>query len=150
MPRFAHIAVFLPGLLLAAISGCGGGPPKQDVSGIFTYNDQPVANTQVAFIPEADQTDVKPAHGQTDANGRYTVRTYVKPGQEVKGAMVGKFKVTLTEVIAENRIVEYDELTKREESFPPQYADATTTPLTATVSADGENIFNFTLEPATP
>ena len=150
MRKFSCASVSLLALLVAGSGGCGGGPPTQSVSGKITFKGQPVASAQVAFIPATGQEDVKPAHGQTDPDGCYTLRTYVKPGQEVSGAMVGTFQVTLTEVIAQNRIVEYDELSGQPVSFPPLYSNATTTPLSATVSADGDNVFDFTLEPTAP
>ena len=127
--------------------GCsGGGPATHSVSGVIMFQGQPVTDAQVGFIPADGQAEVKPASGQTDSTGRYTLTTYVKPTQQVKGAMAGSYKVTVTKGIAENRIVEYDDLAQQT-GLPPSYADATQTPLSATVSVDGSNHFDFTLEP---
>ena len=136
----------LLGLIVSMIGCSGGGPPTESVSGAVTFEGQPVANAQIGFIPDSGQIDVKPAHGKTDEDGRFTLKTYVKPGQEVSGAMVGKFKVTVTQVIAENRIVDYDEISQQGETFPSVYSDANTTTLSATVTEDGDNEFAFALE----
>ena len=60
--------------------------------------------------------------------------------------MVGQFRVTVTEAIAENRIVGYDELATAS-TLPEKFADANATTLSAAVTADGKNEFDFALEP---
>jgi len=134
-------------LTLAAplLLGCGRGPATYDVSGTITYQGQPVADAQVGFVPAGGAGEVQGASGQTDAQGRYTLQTYVTPSQTVAGAMAGSFKVTVVKAIAENRIVEYKDLVDQKDTLPPRYASAKTTPLTATVSPDGQRTFNFEL-----
>mgnify|MGYP002625769447 CR=1 FL=1 len=86
-------------------------------------NGQPVADAQIGFHPTGTG-ETKPASGMTDAQGRYTLNTYVKPGQQASGAMVGDYKVTVTQGIADNRIVEYDDLTAKDDGLPAEYAEA--------------------------
>lgn len=147
----SRLVLSLASLVLILLLGCsGGGPATHSVSGVIMFDGQPVTDAQVGFIPVDGQAneegEVKPASGQTDSNGRYTLTTYVKPTQQVKGAMAGSYKVTVTKGVAENRIVEYDDLSQQT-GLPDVYGDATQTPLSATVTADGSNNFDFTLEP---
>jgi len=129
------------------VAGCSGGaPPTHKVTGTISMNGQPVADAEVGFIPAAEAGELKPARGRTDSDGRYTLTTYLTPTQQVNGAMAGPYQVTVTKGIAEKRIVEYDDLEPQRTPLPPKYADATTTPLTAEVTADGNNTFDFTLK----
>lgn len=129
-------------------TGCGGGPPTEHVSGKITYNGTPVADAQVGFVPDGGDESVKPARGQTDANGEYTLRTYVNPGQDVSGAMVGRYKVTVVKGLSQKQVIEYDDLNNQTDQLPAAYADATKTTLDAEVTASGANEFDFTLEDA--
>ncbi|NQT41368.1 MAG: carboxypeptidase regulatory-like domain-containing protein [Planctomycetes bacterium] len=143
MPRIQWAAL----LSCLLLPGCSGdGPTTHDVSGKVTYQGQPVADAQVGFLPIGDADEIKPARGQTDADGRYTLRTYVKPGQDSEGAMAGEFKVTITKGFANNQTVTYEDIASRKDVLPPIYADAQTTTLKASVTPGEENRFDFTLE----
>ena len=127
--------------------GCSSDSPKtHSVSGRLLYQGSPVAGAQVGFLPAVNDSQVKPARGQTDADGRYTLSTYLKPGEESRGAMAGSFKVTVAESVAEKRIVGYDELANKKALLPIRYADVQTTPLTAVVVSGSDNTFDFTLK----
>lgn len=140
------IALFV--LMMAGTMGCSrGGPTTYSVSGRITYAEKPVAGAQVGFVP-VDSDNVKPARGETDTDGYYTVKTYLGPGDEARGAMAGKFKVTVEKSLPQKQIVSYDDLKNRKAEIPLRYADTSKTPLTADVSADGANTFDFTLEDA--
>jgi hypothetical protein len=134
-------------LLLAA--GCsGGGPVTHAVSGTITYNDKPVADAQVGFVPIDTTGQIKPARGQTDAQGRYTLSTYLGPDQNGSGAMAGNYQVTVEKGLPQNQIVTYDDLKKHKPEIPPSYKDAKTSKLKAEVTPSGPNTFNFTLQDA--
>jgi hypothetical protein len=106
-----------------------------------------VAHAQVGFVPaEGSPAEQKPASGQTDAQGRYSLSTYVKPGRQSGGAMAGKYKVTVQKGFAQNQIVSYDDLKNRKPELPPRYASAKSTPLAAEVTAGGSNQIDFTLQ----
>ncbi|MCL6504442.1 MAG: carboxypeptidase-like regulatory domain-containing protein [Pirellulales bacterium] len=84
--------------LVAAVylSGCGSDAPKittVPVTGKVTYNGQPVEGATVAFIP--NNPDGRPARGTTDAQGVYTLVTYLGPNDQPSGAEPGEYKVTI-------------------------------------------------------
>ncbi len=148
MNNRAYMRLSLMIAACAVFTGCSGGPPTEHVSGTITYNGAPVADAQVGFVPDGGDESVKPARGQTDASGAYTLRTYLKPGQEASGAMVGRYKVTVVKGLPQKQVIEYEDLKNKKDQLPPAYADATTTTLDADVTASGANEFNFTLEDA--
>lgn len=84
-------------LLLAAI-GCGGTalPETVSVSGTVSYQSKPVEGAQVV-LNSADPK-CKPAAGTTDSQGRFSVKTYVDPTAQAKGAMPGNYKITVTKL----------------------------------------------------
>ena len=83
----SRVACVVVSLVALVIAGCsGGGPTTYKVSGTITFEGQPVADAQVGFVPDGGG-EVKPARGQTDASGRYTLRTYDKPGQDSAGCI---------------------------------------------------------------
>lgn len=67
--------------------------PLYPVSGLFTYQDEPVAGAFVKFTPinKADNNDVLTAQAVTDAEGVFTLSTYEKND----GAPAGHYVVTL-------------------------------------------------------
>ena len=134
-------------LVIVAATGCGGGGPQtHSVSGKVTFKGNPVAQAQVGFVPTDGTGEAKPAQGQTDASGNYSLTTYLGPGDNASGAMAGKFKVTVTKGLPQGKPITYEELAKFKSEIPEVYADTVNTPLTAEVSASGSNHFDFVLE----
>jgi hypothetical protein len=134
-------------LTMLLLAGCGSqGPATYTVTGQVTYKDAPVADAQIAFVPESTAGDVKPARGQTDSQGNYTLKTYLGPGDEASGAMAGKYKVTVEKTPPQNQIVTYEELKDRKPLTPPRYADAQKSPLSAEVTPGGPNKFDLPLD----
>jgi len=82
------------GLAVALAGGCGRenshGLTLAPVKGVVSYQGRPLADAQVAFLPETPGQ--LPAMGMTDAEGRYELLTIV-PGD---GASLGKHRVTVT------------------------------------------------------
>lgn len=75
------------GVLLAALlAGCGDDEKIVPVTGVLMYKGTPVANAYVDFVPEHG----RPSLGQTDAEGRFTLKYDPQRG----GALVGKHKVS--------------------------------------------------------
>lgn len=126
--------------LLAALPGCGrGGRPRTyRVEGAVTFGGQPVAEAYVRFIPE----EGPPAEGVTDAAGSYALQTF-RPGD---GAVAGTHTVTVskTVVVDPDPNAAYPEMRS---VLPNQYSGVGSSPLTAEVTADGENRFDFELQP---
>jgi hypothetical protein len=135
--------------LVCWLSGCGGGggdtPDMYTTTGVVTYNGEPVAGANVVFHPIEDDRGGRPATGVTNEAGEFSLRMF---GQE--GAVPGDYKVTvvipppMTEATDESV---YAEPTGEEESpIPRIYTTVLETPLTATITENGENNFPFTLE----
>lgn len=79
-------------LLLVVLAGCGGGPNIVKVTGQLTYKGKPVPNVDVDFVPEKG----RPSWGRTDEQGRFELEY----DRHQKGALVGKHKVSVRQVMA--------------------------------------------------
>jgi hypothetical protein len=134
-------------LFISLLAGCGGGgPTTHAVSGKITYKGNPVADAQVGFVPTDTTGAVKPASGQTDASGNYTLRTYLSPSDNASGAMAGNYKVTVAKGAAHDAVPTHEEIANFKSEIPVRYADTAQTPLTAEVTAGGANAFSFQLD----
>ena len=131
----------LTALLLLAMSltvpvGCGDGrPPRVRVTGTVTYRGWPVKGAHVVFTPP----NARPAAARTDAQGRFTLRTF----DPEDGAVLGTHQITISKM---NSVNPDDPYAARKSSLPERYRRADTSGLTAEVTADGENDFTFELE----
>ncbi|MGL4421047.1 MAG: hypothetical protein ACRCZF_10315 [Gemmataceae bacterium] len=83
------------GLVLSvlAIAGCSDGKLKvYPVSGTVLYNDQPLAGVDVAFHAVDPKNAVSyPPHATTDANGKFSLMSYVADD----GAPAGEYTVAI-------------------------------------------------------
>ncbi len=152
--RFSALLTILSVTVVLGSAGCGGGPkiPQTiSVKGKVMYQDKPLADALVGFVSKLDNKDVFPAHGTTNENGEFTLSTYIDPQHEVSGATPGEFVVTVTkneqpdmekvmEEFKNNPAMEFKKL------VPEKYTDGQASPLAASVKADGDNTFEFTLE----
>lgn len=122
--------------LFPFITGCSrsDAPPVGKVTGIVTLNGQPVPSASITFIPTEGG---RPATGETDANGEYTLTFSTR----LRGAKVGNNKV----VIGTARDAG-DKAPAVRESIPDRYNHKSD--LFVDVQA-GSNQFDFHLE-ATP
>ena len=77
-----------------ALAGCGGSETLHAVNGKVTSGGQSVTGGIVNFIPDAANKSGKSATGMIDSDGSYTVATEGK-----KGAMAGKYKVTISTML---------------------------------------------------
>ncbi|HBT77306.1 MAG TPA: hypothetical protein DEB39_10390 [Planctomycetaceae bacterium] len=140
-------------LVAVALSfGCNGsrrGIVTYKVSGTVTYNDQPVSNVNVAFIPVVEEGGERAA-AVTNEKGYYQLSSMNSdPGA---GAMPGEYRVTLSHKIqrpgvepvrdASGNIIQYDFI----EEFPAIYQDVENTPFTVKV-VKGRNTFDFPVTP---
>jgi hypothetical protein len=117
----------------------------------------PLADAMVSFAPRSSQPT---AVGRTNQTGEYTLTTY-EPGD---GAAAGDYAVVVSKVVAAPPVKSdaghsadpfaadnsgHGANAAAPESVlmvPPQYSKADQTPLKATVSADGENRFDFEIQ----
>jgi len=135
-------------------AGCSRGPviPKTvAVRGKVVYKDQPLADAEIGFVGKLDNKDVLAARGMTNAVGEFTLSTYIDPQHEVSGSTPGDYAVTVTKMEKKDMAQIMQEFKDNpamtfEQLVPEKYTDAKATPLTATVSLDGENVFDFKLE----
>ncbi len=144
-PQLALFAAFLAALIV--LPACGGGPIKTEgVSGVVTYNGEPLPNATVHFIP-ADSTG-SPSYGKTNEKGEYKLQTLL--GAADAGTTPGKYKVKIdclesfeTGETIEVNGEEQPEMDVRS-IIPATYNNEETSGLEADVVA-GDNTFNFDL-----
>src|SRR5436305_1727284 len=80
-------------LALAVLAGCSGGRLKTyPVTGQVLYNGQPLKGVDVALHPvDPKYATGYPPHATTDADGRFTLMTFLKND----GAPAGEFRVAV-------------------------------------------------------
>lgn len=158
-------------LLALCLAGCGGGDGGDrvavfPVSGTVMMSGNPVANATVTFSPEADQPV---AMARTDNAGKFTLTTY----DANDGAAAGDYKVMVTKAVGlaprvtsatthnandPTSSVNAGELHSAARQsgnatgdsgalLPAKYSSKGDTDLRATVTEDGENDFEFDLQP---
>ena len=114
--------LLFPLILLSA--GCGGDFRLAAVSGRVTLNGTPLSDAYVTFQPIGDKDHVNPgpgSFGKTDAEGRYTLRT---AGNQGRGAVKGRHKVTIRKGRPKNPGVNED-YTQYRETLPERYNSKT-------------------------
>jgi hypothetical protein len=137
-------------LLIMAVllfSGCSSANKPVEVEGVVLLDNEPVAEATVLFIP--DGSTGQPAHGMTDANGKFQLTTY----KENDGALPGSYKVTVTKSIPPPQPPEPDpddpqsvvahfkaikQQKKVKSPLPSMYASVQNTPFRYTVPVEGK------------
>lgn len=162
LPR-ACCCLILTGTLAVLATGCGGGEDAANrvetynVSGTITMGGEPVADAAVVFSPQGDQPA---ATGRTNDQGKFTsLRTY----QSGDGAAAGDYVVVVSKSSGGGPEIGHDPQNSEsvdpaqfqhsegggqqgnDSEFPQKYATKETSDLTATVTADGDNTFQFEL-----
>ena len=150
-----NLLLFIVISLSVSLTGCGGGTIRTvNVTGTVTFNGEPLSGAQVNFSPTTSDEGARPAFGLTDADGKY--RLSVIGGAVNAGTTPGEYQVSISRMVGTGIIAEPDggPTTSGPSVFvpPPQslipirYGDPTTSELTATVEARGNNVFNFDLK----
>lgn len=90
--KYPQYFVLVP-LLTLILVGCGGNdrPSIVPASGIVTLNGEPVDGASLTFVPTAGG---RPGSAITDAQGRYTIKTY----EDAPGAISGEHKVSVIKI----------------------------------------------------
>jgi hypothetical protein len=132
-------AAIIVALLILSMAGCGG-PSPVSAGGTIAYQEKPVANANVQFVPTGQGQERKIATGETDAEGKFTVGT-VKPSD---GAVPGDYTVTVTPKGPAATAGNYELPSKP--PFPAHYSDATTSSLKVTVKRGDANQFKLELK----
>jgi hypothetical protein len=132
--------VILLAVALAAASGCGDGRLKRArVTGVVIYHSKPVEGAGVTFYPH----DGAIASGVTDANGRFTLTTFARKGND--GALLGEHVVTVSKYVPDPKDPRPEPLKARIPVLPPAYSSLVKSPLRAKVTAEGPNDFRLEL-----
>lgn len=129
------------------MAGCGSGSGAADsypASGVVTLNGQPVEGAIVTFTPASAEPGVGGGQASTDASGRFEMSHLRDNGQTtVAGLPAGEYRVTVTKIVAPAGEAS---LTKPpRNTLPAQYQSVEETPLSANVTPEGENHFDFPL-----
>jgi hypothetical protein len=95
----AHVmlfqAIYLIGLL--AMTGCSSKHSTVSATGTVLHKGKPLEGASVMFGRGGrDITMGEIAIGKTDADGRFALSTYIGPQEDLKGAVVGKYDVTIS------------------------------------------------------
>jgi hypothetical protein len=72
---------------LVLLSGCGSGERRQALSGVVTYDGQPVTGS-IAFMPEGEESAKMRRPGALIEDGKYSIVAQ-------KGALPGKYRVDI-------------------------------------------------------
>ena len=88
--------LWMAGLAIALLGGCGGEPDAPDtrpartsVGGVVTYNGSPVEGATVTFRPTG--TGGRGANGRTDATGAFSMGTF----EATDGVVPGEYSVVV-------------------------------------------------------
>lgn len=116
--------------------GCSGAnkdlPATTPVTGKVTYQGQPVSNGLVTFHPT---NGAKPASGQTDKNGEFSLSTF----EREDGAVFGKHKVTI-KAYKEGQDVSIVPADKLTYAVPKKYVEEKTTSLEVEIKKGSNEI----------
>jgi hypothetical protein len=83
-------------LVVSGLYGCGPGAPAVKtvpVTGTVTYKGNPVEGAIVSFLSAADG---RPAGGQTDSQGKFSLKTNLSGSKSVDGAVEGNYTITVS------------------------------------------------------
>jgi hypothetical protein len=146
-----------PALLLLLAASCGG-PTRLSVEGTVTYQNRPLADVEVQFVPDpAAGTRGSPASAYTDAQGHYRIEAL---GRE--GVVRGTHRVVINDARAMMPMgpgVDADSgeaqpgapvpgvKAGRRGRFPPVYSDLNRTPLKGIAVTTPGQTLDFELQP---
>lgn len=126
--------------LVAGLAGCtGGGPKRYAASGEVKWRGQPLDHGAITFLPE--DPSLGASGGGMIKDGRYSV-----PARD--GLLAGRYKVMITSADP-SKAPDPDALPGPAGPLPkdrvkPKYNAQTV--LTAEVTAEGPNVFNFEVD----
>jgi len=77
-------------MVFGLVAGCDSGPERFPVSGQVVINGRPLTSGTILGAPSDD----RPAYGEIDAQGRFTLTTY----KDSDGCVAGTHPVTVTAI----------------------------------------------------
>jgi hypothetical protein len=81
-------------------AGCGGPsfPETYPVTGVVTLNGKPLEGADVQLVPAGNDPKARSAGGTTDAEGKFSVKTYFDAEHHAEGAVTGEYVITLSKL----------------------------------------------------
>ena len=147
---FAPLGVLTFAFLFVALIGCGKDPGATlfPTTGAVTLDGQPVVGATVEFIPKgnSENSPRRGAIGATDEEGKYLMVYRQSRGCEAGDYTVSIKKSSYREPSGDETEEEIRALENDNSVSLPGVYGGTNSKLEATVSADGENVFNFDLK----
>ena len=155
---------------LMALTGCGASKVSTvSATGTVMHKGNPLEGASVTLSRGGrDITTGEIAIGKTDVEGRFSLTTYIGPQTELKGAVIGKYDVTIskyiippgmTEAQYKALVAEVDKMSASGAMMPPgqqlpdlvemlptKYSGIGKSELSAEVTAKGPNDFPFDLK----
>ena len=144
MTRRAFTVMIASLLCCAVLSGCGksSGTGTVPAAGIVTFGGKPLAGANVIFYPASATNPGLASQAVTDNEGRFQLGTYAGGGKFKPGVAPGQYLVAITKLDTASIS---STLGPPKSLLPNKYASPKTSKLTADVSADRENNFEFSL-----
>jgi hypothetical protein len=144
-----HRFLLVAGLGLG-LNGCSTDsnlPPIYQVTGIVTLKGQPVEGAVVVFtpLPGADSAPLtRGGQAQTDADGKFSIESTFDQGITTQlGLPAGEYRVTVIKMQAPPGPPSLNRPPKN--VLPAEFAAVESTPLSATIKADGPNDLKISL-----
>lgn len=134
-------------ILIPCAVGCGAkpeGPETYPVTGVVTLKGAPVDGAVLQFTPSSPDAGIAGAQVMTKPDGTFEAKINLDMGKTTKtGLPPGDYKVAITKFqVAPGQSAPN---IPPKNILPPEYATIESTPLTATVKAEGENRLEFSL-----
>lgn len=129
---------------LVVVTGCGG-PDVAPVSGVVTFEGDPVEGATVTFQPIAQGNELNSgisSYGKTDAQGRYSLK---RIDTDATGALVGTHRVSISIALQDESD---DSGQTMSDKLPPWYNFNSV--LTFDVPAGGTDSADFKLSKTRP
>lgn len=130
-------------LIATTLTGCGGSSDRLKVvpvSGVVTFNGQPLPNGSLLFVPVQDGPS---AQAILKSDGTFSAGTY----ETADGVVPGEYQVSITafDIPVDQ---ELDASAPSPKSLiPDRYRSPEQSGLTATITGDGKNELRFELTP---
>jgi hypothetical protein len=144
MTRWELTATIGSLLCCAVLGGCGtsSGTGTVPAAGTVTFGGQPVAGANVIFYPISATDPGLASQAVTDAEGEFQLSTHAGGGKFKPGIAPGQYTVAITKL---DTAAIKSTLAPPKNLLPSKYATPETSKLTADVSSERENNFEFSL-----
>ncbi|RCS54450.1 carboxypeptidase regulatory-like domain-containing protein [Bremerella cremea] len=93
-----RMSLFLGAVVVASLVGCTGSdiPKTYPVTGSVTYKGKPVEGANITLV--SSDPAVRSAGAESDAEGKFSVKTYFSPKQQAEGVVPGDYVITVSKM----------------------------------------------------